>query len=161
MSQPIKGLHTDFQPINQPDNTLRFALNSLNDSLDGGLGSVISEHGNELCVSLDTEVIGIIAIADNEFAVFSVAAEYSEIGLLKNCNYTIVVQSNCLNFSKDYPIKGVARVRNCDRIVYWNDCNNPDRQFNFDNQDEYIKMQLNQVKWVYVDDRKVLTCGAR
>ena len=139
MSQPIKGLHTDFQPINQPDNTLRFALNSLNDSLDGGLGSVISEHGNELCVSLDTEVIGIIAIADNEFAVFSVAAEYSEIGLLKNCNYTIVVQSNCLNFSKDYPIKGVARVRNCDRIVYWNDCNNPDRQFNFDNQDEYIK----------------------
>jgi hypothetical protein len=45
--QPVKGLHSDFQFINQPENTLRYALNTINDSADGGIGSVITEPGND------------------------------------------------------------------------------------------------------------------
>lgn len=136
--RPLKGLHRDFQLYNQPEDSLRFALNSIGDAFDGGIGSMSSEPGNTLCVELEREIIGAIPIADNEFAIFSVGDGISEIGLLKNCNYTSVVESNCLNFSKEYPIKGVARVKNCDRIVYWNDCNNNDRYFNFDNKEAFL-----------------------
>jgi hypothetical protein len=141
--QPVKGLHSDFQFINQPENTLRYTLNTINDSADGGIGSVITEPGNELCVSLDTEIIGTIPIANDELAIFSVSDTYSEIGVLKNCNYTSLVKSNCLNFSKQYPIKGVARVKNCDRIVYWNDTFNNDRFLNLDKLLEFKDTDTN------------------
>lgn len=138
--RPIKGMNTDFRPISQPDDTTRFVLNGIQDGFDGNLGSVSTEPGNEFCFSMGTETIGVITLADEEVIIFSVAADgsYSEIGLAKNCTYTSLVQSDCLNFSKDFPIKGVSRIKDCERIIYFYDSNNEDRYLNLDNLEQFL-----------------------
>jgi len=49
---PVK-LFTDCEYSKQPENTIRFALNVVSSSLDGSLGSIPKENGNELCITID------------------------------------------------------------------------------------------------------------
>lgn len=138
--RPIKGLHTDYRPIGQPPDTTRFVLNGIDDGFDGNLGSNSTEPGNELCFSTGVDAVGTLTMADDEVIIFSVATDdsYSEIGLAKGCHYTPLVKSDCLGFSREYPIKGVYRVKDCDRLIYFYDGFNPDRVLNLDQLEDFL-----------------------
>jgi len=140
---PNSGLWTDGEPINQPKNTYRSALNMCNDIFDGGENSMINENGELECYSFDgafTRVVGQIALDDGAHLLMlrSSVTGRSKIGIFKDCNYTELIDSGCLNFDFGYPIKGLFKIVNgCDRIVTLYDGYNPDRYINLDKLELY------------------------
>ncbi|MCJ8334912.1 MAG: hypothetical protein MJH10_11775 [Epibacterium sp.] len=137
--KPIAGLHRENSFINQPENTYRSALNMILESPDGDRGSLSNESGNETCYTLDPGFlqVGSILINNDTQVIFSTDETTSKIGLVKDCTYTEIVESNCLGFSRMYPIKGVFRVKNNDRFIYWVDGFNSDRALNIDKLSDY------------------------
>jgi len=152
VSQFSKGLSKNFSPVAQPEESITFTLNGIRSSHKGDIFHYQSEPGNELCLTLkeDYKVIGSGYGTDNELFVFSTDEDSSEIGLLKNCQYTELVNAN-FGFSKLHPILVTFRIKNgCERIIYWVDGNNEDRFFNVDRpelfQDELGNWDLNKFK---------------
>lgn len=146
---PIGGLFKDTEPINQPENTLIFGLNGVNDSSEGSLSLVVNEPGNELCYSLSSgyRAIGAININNDDIIIFSTDGTNSEIGITSECNYTALVNSTCLSFSEYFPIKGEFKIQaGCDRMIYWIDGNNNDRSLNIDKLSNYYSDAYNT--WV-------------
>lgn len=139
---PIKGLNTDSPPINQPEGTYRYALNSINSSKDGKIGMLSKESGNVPVAQLSDGYIpiGHIYITDNSIVIFSVndSENRSEIGIFdKNSDYTLIVNSGELNFNVRHQIEGEYRLRNGERIIYWVDGLNNSRIFNLDKPSTY------------------------
>jgi hypothetical protein len=122
-----KGWVTDVHPVEQPDNTYRYALNAVREVDGGDKTLIINEKGTVSCVSLPSEPIGQVFISDNSFVVF---LSGNEIGLVKDCTYTSVLKDECLNFSPTYPVDAIFRVRGCDTHVYYTDGFNPPRVVN-------------------------------
>lgn len=136
-SQLSRGLNKDFDPIKTDKEFLTFALNAINDSHTGSRGSIHSEPGNELCTDSPRVLNGVIEGNDEVF-LFSSADGISEIGVLRDCKYETIVEADCLNFQDCNQIQGEFRIKNgCDRVLYWNDCNNPDRRLNVDRLQDY------------------------
>ena len=155
---PVK-LFTDCEYSKQPENTIRFALNVVSSSLDGSLGSIPKENGNELCITIDDRhadnkstfhPCGHIVVNKDRvlgFYTYNKERDYTigndpfYYGLnegvivdinLKTCEYKILASGE-FNFSPSYPIKGYVEVKNgCDTVAYWVDSLNPDRYFNVD-----------------------------
>lgn len=134
------GLFTDNAPIYQPEHTLSFALNSVNETISGDKYIRSNEPGNELCITLTSgyKVIGSISMDNNESIVFSTNNTTSEIGLLRDCKYETLISSTCLGFSDVYPIKGEYKIiRGCERVIFFNDGFNSDKYINIDQLDTY------------------------
>lgn len=136
------GMNTDTSPINQPPNTYRYALNMMLESREGDHTNLINEEGNVACAPLKSGylLIGSILISNNETILFSTNGTKSEIGILsQSCVYTPLIESTCLNFSRDFPVTGVYKIHNgCDRIIYFTDNYNPIRRINLDNLLQYV-----------------------
>jgi hypothetical protein len=140
-SKPVKGLHTDFTPKEQPENTYRFALNAVDETNEGDSTSLINDESNEICASLPEgyKPIGKSYISDNRTALFLVnpATGDSEIGIHDSyCNYETIVndsqQNDKLGFKIDKQIDTTYRLRRgCEDVVYFVDGFNNDRFFNF------------------------------
>ena len=122
-----KGWVTDVHPVEQPENTYRYALNAVREVDAGDKSLVINERGTVPCVALPSEPIGQVYVSDNSFVVF---LSGNEIGLVKECSYTSILKDDCLNFNATYPVDAVFRVRGCDTIVYYTDGFNPPRVIN-------------------------------
>jgi len=137
-----KGMYRDTNPIDQPANTYRYALNMMLESREGDHSAITNEEGNEACDAVKSgyQVIGTILVNNNDTIVFSTNGTKSEIGILsQSCVYTSLVESTCLNFSRDYPISGIFKIQNgCDRIIYFTDNYNPIRVLNLDNLIQYV-----------------------
>jgi hypothetical protein len=139
MIKPV-GLHLDNSPIDQPENTARFALNAVLDTSDGDSMSYSKEQANSLSHALDTDytLVGSIKIDGNNVILFSTNGTTSEIGLFNKSNYTTLINTPCLSFSTDHMVKGKYRIiKGCERIIYFNDNLNPDKAINIDNLDDY------------------------
>ena len=138
----FKGLHLDNNPIDQPESTYRFALNTVNESSEGDLGFLANEKSNSECGQLPEGFvpIGYVSIKDNKTVVFSTNNTTSRIGIhdANNCTYEDTVVADCLGFNTKDKIEATYRSRNgCEDVVYFTDGVNPVRFFNFNRQDNF------------------------
>lgn len=132
------GLNRD--RLFQDKNDVTFALNSIRDNHEGGRTEYQSEPGNQISATLPAGyiIVGSIYGQNEEVYIFSTNNTSSEIGIFKSDTYTTLVNAECLNFNLDHPISGEYRVRNgCERVIYWVDGFNPDREYNIDDPDSY------------------------
>ena len=120
----------------KPNDEWVSARNAVNNSAVGDIGKLSTEASNRLCTMAPYTIHGVIHIQADQFVIFSTDDVSSEIGIFEEdkCSYTKIVNSPCLNFNKDFLIKGVARTTySCGRQVYWDDGNSPTRVLNLDN----------------------------
>lgn len=138
INKPYKGLHTDNHPSEQPKETYRYALNSVNENSEGEQTSLSNEGANYACTSIPTgyTIIGDRYLEDNTTVVFSVSSGggRGEIGLLrKNNTYTTLVNSASLNFNIRNQVDATYRLRRGnERVIYWVDGLNKPRSLNID-----------------------------
>ena len=131
---PIGGLSTDTEPVNQPDGTTRFALNAIYDAESGAQGSINNEHSNQLCVNLDGKIIGTINADRVNLIVFTSNNSIWIVDTDK-CEASLVISLPEFTFGDI--ITGTYRViKGCERVIYWRDGINPDRQLNIDKLDD-------------------------
>jgi hypothetical protein len=144
----IKGLNKDSDPSYVTDGMWTHAVNMVNNSKTGKVGSISNESSNYLCFEAGkymptsvTEklVIGAIYLFSDKWVIFTAGHNSfgqpinSEIGLFEeeNCTYKPIVIDSCLNFDKRYLISGVSRLKeDCTWQIYWVDGLNPDRYLN-------------------------------
>ena len=127
----LLGLNKDIHDKNYQEGHYTFSLNSVNNSINGDNTAISTELGNINCGNLPLNYYPIGKInTGNEIIVFlKDDNSNSEIGMIKNCVYSTIINNPCLNFNKG--IKGTFRIINgCDIIIYFVDGENPDRTIN-------------------------------
>lgn len=142
VSKPQQGLSKDTSEELQPKGTYRFALNVINEDLDGNFGDLGNEESNDLSVSLPegSIILGKVKLKDTETALFiyNSVTRKSEIGIFfSNNTYTPFVVAD-LGFDVKYQIDSTYRLRRgCERVVYFTDGKNKPRFFNFDSPKDF------------------------
>jgi hypothetical protein len=144
----VKGLNKDSEPSYITDGMWTHAVNAMNNTAEGDVGTLSNENSNFLCATSGSTmpasatykyIIGAIQIFSDKWAIYTVGHNafgqpvMSEIGLFEEdvCRYRPIVQDACLNFDKRYLISGSAREKeDCTWQVYWADGLNPDRYLN-------------------------------
>ncbi len=144
----IKGLNKDSDPSYVTDGMWTHAVNMVNNSKTGKVGSISNEAANYICfnagtfmpsIAVEKLVIGAIYLFSDKWVIFTAGHNAngqpvsSEIGLFEEeqCSYKPIVIDACLNFDKRYLISGVSRLKeDCTWQVYWGDGLNPDRYLN-------------------------------
>jgi hypothetical protein len=111
LSSSKAALITDLDPSYMGKDQYSHARNAVRNTKDGGLGTISNEPGNLLCFKAPYPIIGTITLPDEELLVFSTDGKSSEIGLadLRQCTYKTLKNTDCLSFSAEYPISGVAK----------------------------------------------------
>ena len=140
INRPSKGMITDTDPLDQPKESYRFSLNAVNETREGDRNTLSNERSNEECWSLPDGYlpIGKIYTKDNSLIIFSTDGTNSEIGIVRNCTYSLLINSQCLNFQITNQIEAVYRVRKgCETVIYWTDNFNPVRTVNIDKLSDY------------------------
>jgi len=140
------ALVTDTSPIDQPQNTIRFGLNLVNETDEGDSGNRITEESNEPCYPIP---IGFIPIGNiyvgNENTVQFFASEEgnSIIALLdRECNLNILfddsLQAAKLGLSVAHQVQGIFRLRlGCEICIYFTDDNTKMKYFNISKPYEF------------------------
>jgi len=144
----IKGLNKDSDSSYVTDGMWTHAVNMVNNSKTGKVGSISNEAANYICfnagafmpsIAVEKLVIGTVYLFSDKWIIFTAGHNTngqpvsSEIGLFEEeqCNYKPIVIDACLNFDKRYLISGVSRLKeDCTWQVYWGDGLNPDRYLN-------------------------------
>ncbi len=144
----IKGLNKDSDPSYVTDGMWTHAVNMVNNSKTGKVGSISNESANYLFFNTGTFmpttvkeklVICTIYLFSDKWIIFTAGHNLNgqpisaEIGLFEeeNCSYKPIVIDACLKFDKRYLISGVSRLKeDCTWQVYWSDGLNPDRYLN-------------------------------
>jgi len=143
----VKGLNKDSDPTFIAEGMWTHARNAVNNTKEGGLGTLSNETSNTYCIEAGATlpgkkyIIGTVHLYADKYILFTVAYPATgvgsptghEIGLFEEdtCKYRIIVQDACLNFDKRYLITGASREKeDCSWAVYFADGNNPDRYLN-------------------------------
>ena len=150
-----KGLHTDFEPINAPEGTYRYMLNSIRQLS----GAIENELGTSIITSLDNNarVVGKYILDSDIILCITNDLNHSQIGILdSNDVYTIKLSRSELNFKLGSIIKieGKKNYKG-DRLLYLVEKNgdNPMRCINIDDPTiqtsisfiEDIALQINPI----------------
>jgi len=140
-----KGLHTDNSPQTQPNGTLRFALNCVDETEEGDMLFPTNMESNigEGILPSGYAPIGKVYIGDGETVLFLVGPNgESEIGIYNDTYTTILNDKNYtskLNFKITHQIDAVYRLRRgCDKTLYWTDDINPVRQYIINRGEDYF-----------------------
>lgn len=131
-----KDLNKDIKDYHLPPNSWTHARNAINNSNSGDIGDIGNEPSNLACGQAPYTIIGTIHLEADRWAIFSTNGTSSEIGLYVEgeCNYSRIVNADCLNFSKAHLIIGVSReLFDCTFQLYWDDGLNPSRSMNITN----------------------------
>jgi hypothetical protein len=120
------SLFLDCEPELQPKGTYRYAVNVVDDSVEGSQGALASEVGNFVVANLPQgQIRGVVPAAENHIVFLSPG----KIILVKENSFDVLLDFPALNFTE--VIKGEFRVvKGCEDIVYFYDGVNPDRFFN-------------------------------
>lgn len=150
-NQP-KGLITDSELINQPEQSYRFALNAEATNINSPDSGRKNEEGTKIVTSLPpgSLPVGRLNISDNRIVLFIVSSidESSSIGIFDSLSETYtehISDSNAptgykLGFKVNAPIDAVYRVRGgCDDVVYFVQKGKPIRYYNFNRKFDFIK----------------------
>lgn len=147
----IKGLNKDSDPSYVTEGMWTHAVNMVNNSKTGRVGSLSNESSNYICFEsgkffpaavTEKYVIGAIYLYSDKWVILTAGHNSlgqpinSEIGLFEeeNCVYRPIVIDPCLKFDKRYLISGTSREReDCTWQIYWADGLNPDRFLNIGN----------------------------
>lgn len=147
----IKGLNKDSDPSYVTEGMWTHAINMVNNSKTGRVGSLSNESSNYICFEsgkffppavTEKYVIGAIYLFSDKWVILTAGHNSlgqpinSEIGLFEeeNCVYRPIVIDPCLKFDKRYLISGTSREReDCTWQIYWADGLNPDRFLNIGN----------------------------
>ena len=73
MKKFVGGMNKDFARLDQPEGSYRDALNA---NIDFQMGSVVSEEGNTFVPISNADVIGSIALPNDEILVFGITQCY-------------------------------------------------------------------------------------
>ena len=142
-----KGLYTDSSPQVQPQGTLRFALNCVDETEVGDMLFPSNMESNIEAGSLPTDYtpIGKVYIGNGETVIFLVGPnDESEFGVYSDKGiYTTYINDSSytskLNFKITHQIDAVYRLRRgCDKTIYWTDNLNPVRQYILNKPEDYI-----------------------
>lgn len=132
------GLYTNCSPNEQPKGTYRFALNAVEETIDGNERKLSNEPSNFDSTAFTSGFfpIGDVYIGNNVSAIISVnpLTGKQEIGLIdKDNKYQIHVSTNVLGLriTNQCEIKYRLRRGN-ERVIYWVDGLNVIRTYNFD-----------------------------
>lgn len=131
-------LHTDNELSKQPKSTHRFALNAIDQTVDGYKKGLSNEMSNYSCTTRPSgyEVIGERYIGDDTSALIltNPATGQDEIALLtKDNKYNSAVNTSVLGLKITNQCDIIFRIRRGrERVIYWVDANNKPRTFNFD-----------------------------
>ena len=134
-STPIKGMIKDVDSAYFGKENWFHARNLANNSMDGDTGVVGNEPANLACGKIPYTVIGTIHLYGDQWAIYATNDIDSEIGTFDDskCEYTTLVNDQCLNFNRDNLIIGVSKENfDCTWQVYWDDNLNPSRTLNLD-----------------------------
>ena len=144
----VKGLNKDSDPSFIQEGMWTHALNAVNNTAEGDLGTLSNETSNFLCATAGNTmapnvankyIIGAIYLYSDKWVIFTAGHDaqgkpvMSEVGLLEEerCIYRPIAQAACLGFDKRYLISGVSKYNaDCTWQVYFADGLNPDRFFN-------------------------------
>lgn len=144
----LKGLNKDSDPSFVQQGMWTHAINAVNNTGEGNVGTLSNESSNYLCITagqtmpaeaVDKYIIGAINVFSDNWLIFTAGHNsqgqpvMSEIGLMQEdrCVYLPIVQDACLGFDKRYLISGAQREKeDCSWQVYWADGLNPDRFIN-------------------------------
>ena len=107
-----KDLVEDISGIHLKPNSWTQARNATPNTTRGDLGELSNEQSNKFCAAAPYTIIGVIHIDEDQWAIFSTDETDSEIGLFKEtlCEYTTLVNDQCLNFSKLYLLCRKRRI---------------------------------------------------
>lgn len=143
-----KGLNKDSDSSFVQDGMWTHAINAVNNSVEGNIGTLSNESANYLCATtgrtmpatvFQKYIIGVVYLYSDKWVVFTAGHNVngqpvmSEIGLLEEekCLYRPIVQDACLGLDKRYLISGASKeAEDCSWQVYWADGLNPDRFLN-------------------------------
>ncbi len=161
------GMNQDFNPISQPDQSVRYMLNFVPLSKDGNITSVINENGTVLLDNVifptGFTVNGYTILYDEIIVTLAHEEGYSQVGIIKQngkgdgyipiAPYDSILDSvpennSELGFNINYPVDCVARkLINGDRILYFTDNLNPFGYINLDNPPKVgnVKSAINLV----------------
>lgn len=133
------GLNLDSQISQVKDGQLTFAVNAVVSNFDGNQVTYQNEAANEHCYNLPVgySLIGTHNIFERDIVILFLTnpeTGQSEIGKVTNCSYQTIINANCLNFHRDFPIKkAVHKITNCGIEVYWTDNRNQRRWLDLEN----------------------------
>lgn len=137
--KPVKGLVTDFHPLDQPTGTWRSALNvALSDTEFSG--NLVSDSSDAECFDLGSgrQVCGHIPISNGQVVVFSKDGSSSYVGIADGCDYTELINSSCLGFDPCHKVTGTFKIMNgCERVITFCDGVNTDKYVNIDRLSDY------------------------
>lgn len=129
-------MHSDNHPVDQPEDSYRYALNAVIQD-----GKFCNEAGNELCAELPANyhLIGHAYAIDSVIVLLASGSGESEIGRIRDCTYTTLLNELALNFSLKHQMKDVKfRIRRgCEEVLYFTDDYNPPRAINLSKLDDY------------------------
>jgi hypothetical protein len=145
MEQLNSGMNQDANPIYQPKGTTRFNLNTVIDDRNAEQGQIVSDEGNKLCVQFDNSslvgysLIGSHRLSNNSKLLFITDNTHSVIGIQTECNFEIIINSDCLNFKTTKRVSVLSKVINgCERVIYFTDTYNSYRSINIDSLEQYL-----------------------
>ena len=134
------GLNLDSTESYRKPGMTTFVLNGQVSNFDGQEYTIQNEQANELCATLPQgfRVVGVYNITQMDRILFfltNISDSTHQIGYIegKSCQYTKLIEGECLNFSVDHPIhQVVVKNTNCGISVYWTDGNMSMRHFSFE-----------------------------
>ena len=133
------GLVTDLNTSYIDKDQYGYARNVVRNSKEGDMGTLGNEPSPIFCWEAPYDIIGTINLPEDQVLVFSGDGNSSEIGIgdIKTCTYSKVLNMDCLNFRKEFPITGVARKDfNKGIIVTFISRNNPMRRIDLSKVDK-------------------------
>lgn len=145
-----KGVHSDNNPLEQPKDCHRFALNAVNEATDGEHLALSNEKGAIISTQITDGfyLLGDRYLEDNRTAVIlkQKDTKRDQIGFInKDGQYEMVVDTLTLGLNLRYQIDMIYRVRRgSERVIYWVDGLNKPRSFNFDRVYNYYTVQYQQ-----------------
>ena len=157
------GMNKDFNDAAIPEGAYKSARNATSNTHKGSLGILSNEQSNLFCTKAPYTIIGAIHVTDEQWALFSTDNTSSEVGVFdeKLCQYTTVVNDDCLNFNKANLVIGQSKEGfDCTFDVYWADDRNPDRKLNLTNVPWVQDLVSGSADCLVFEDTDVLNCDA-
>lgn len=126
-------LNLNTSPLKQPKGSTRFALNCVSDITH--LGSDSNELGNDLCVTIDSDLVGPPILIDRD--TFAICLKDNSVRIVntKTCEISTHVQLECFGWDtldfENYPVTGFCRtIAGCQNLLYLFDGVNRDKFIN-------------------------------
>ena len=131
------GLNTNSTISQVKKGQVTYALNAQIEGFDGQSLTYQNEQANTFCCQFPKgfKVIGNYSIIEKDMVVFWITNPSTgdcQIGRMLNrdCVYRVDIDSPCLNFSINHPIKkAIHKITNCTIEVYWTDRTTNGRRF--------------------------------